>query len=54
MIEPEILNALRKISLRGRVTGRRAGEAVSDLGHVRLIRYLHAPLRPRSGSCAIS
>ena len=48
VIEPETLNALRKISLRGGITARRATEAVSDLGHVRLIRYPHAPLTPRT------
>ena len=31
----------------GWVTARRATEAVSDFGNVRLIRYPHAPLRPR-------
>jgi predicted nucleic acid-binding protein len=47
VIEPETLNAVRKMSLHGRVTARRATEAVADLGNVRLIRYPHAPLRFR-------
>jgi len=47
LIEPETLNALRKMSFRGSVTPRRATEAVSDLGRLRLIRYPHEPLRLR-------
>jgi predicted nucleic acid-binding protein len=45
VIEPEALNALRKLALRGRVTSRRATEAVADLANLRLIRYPHEPLR---------
>ncbi len=47
VVEPETLNALRKITLRGLVPARRATKAVSDLGALRLIRYPHEPLRPR-------
>ena len=47
VIEPETLNALRKMARRRLVTVRRATEAVSDLGRARLIRYPHEPLRPR-------
>ena len=47
LIEPETLNALRRLALSGAVTDRRAGEAASDLARVRLIRYPHAPLRER-------
>ncbi len=47
VIEPETLNALRKLSMRGRVTPRRATEAVADLAHLRLVRYPHEPLRAR-------
>ena len=47
VIEPETLNALRKMSLRGSVTPRRATLAVSDLANTRLVRYPHEPLRPR-------
>jgi predicted nucleic acid-binding protein len=47
LIEPETLNALRRLALSGTVTDRRAGEAASDLARVRLIRYPHAPLRER-------
>lgn len=47
LIEPETLNALRRLVRRGDVTLERAGEAVTDLASVRLMRYPHAPLRPR-------
>jgi predicted nucleic acid-binding protein len=47
LIEPETLNALRGL-VRGRaITSRRASEAIADLADTRLIRYPHAPLRPR-------
>jgi predicted nucleic acid-binding protein len=47
LIEPETLNALRRLAASGRVTDRRATEAASDLANTRLIRYPHAPLRER-------
>ena len=47
LIEPETLNALRRLAGRGTVTDRRADEAAADLDRVRLVRYPHAPLRPR-------
>jgi predicted nucleic acid-binding protein len=47
LIEPETLNALRRLALNGAVTVRRAGEAVADLANTRLTRYPHAPLRER-------
>jgi predicted nucleic acid-binding protein len=47
LIEPETLNALRRLALSGEVTVRRAGEAVADLGNARLTRYPHPPLRER-------
>jgi predicted nucleic acid-binding protein len=47
VVEPETLNALRRLARSGAVTDRRATEAASDLGRVRLIRYPHAPLRER-------
>jgi predicted nucleic acid-binding protein len=47
VVEPETLNALRKLALRGRVTTRRATEAVADLANLRLVRYPHEPLRAR-------
>jgi predicted nucleic acid-binding protein len=47
LIEPETLNALRKLAAGGAITERRASEAVSDLGQVRLARYPHGPLRER-------
>jgi predicted nucleic acid-binding protein len=47
LIEPETLNALRRLALSGAVTPQRAGEAVADLANTRLRRYPHAPLRER-------
>jgi predicted nucleic acid-binding protein len=47
LIEPETLNALRRLVRQRHVTGQRAREAIGDLAQVRLIRYPHAPLRPR-------
>jgi predicted nucleic acid-binding protein len=47
LIEPETLSALRGVARGGSVTDRRATEAVSDLGAMRLVRYPHAPLRDR-------
>lgn len=47
LIEPETLNALRRLATSGNVSDRRATEAASDLASLRLIRYPHAPLRER-------
>jgi predicted nucleic acid-binding protein len=47
LIEPETLNALRRLVRHRDVTSRRANEAVADLANTRMIRYPHAPLRPR-------
>jgi predicted nucleic acid-binding protein len=47
LIEPETLNALRRLAAGGRVTDQRATEAASDLARTRLVRYPHAPLRER-------
>ena len=47
LIEPETLNALRGLARAKAVTDRRAGEAVEDLGAMRLVRYPHDPLRER-------
>ena len=47
LIEPETLNALRRLASRGAVSDQRADEAVADLANVRLIRYPPAPLRER-------
>jgi predicted nucleic acid-binding protein len=47
LIELEMLNALRSLARGKAITGRRASEAVSDLGSLRLIRYTHEPLRER-------
>jgi predicted nucleic acid-binding protein len=47
LIDPETLNALRRLARAGMVTDRRAGEAAADLADTRLVRYSHAPLRER-------
>ncbi|HEV2997982.1 MAG TPA: type II toxin-antitoxin system VapC family toxin [Solirubrobacteraceae bacterium] len=47
LIEPETLNALRRLAAKGSVSEERASEAVSDLADVRLVRYPQAPLRAR-------
>jgi predicted nucleic acid-binding protein len=47
LIEPETLNALRRLAIAGSISDQRAGEAVGDLANLRLIRYPHAPLRER-------
>lgn len=47
LIEPETLNALRRLAGRGAITEERASEAVGDLANTRLSRYPHAPLRSR-------
>jgi predicted nucleic acid-binding protein len=47
LVEPETLNALRRMRGRGQLTDQRAGEAAADLADVRLIRHPHGPLRER-------
>ena len=47
LIEPETLDALRRLAGRGAVSDARAAGAVSDLGALRLTRHAHAPLRAR-------
>jgi predicted nucleic acid-binding protein len=47
LIEPETLNAVRRLARSGAIDDRRASEAVADLAAARLIRYPHAPLRER-------
>lgn len=47
LVEPETLNALRRLALAGAVSDQRATEAASDLASTRLMRYPHAPLRER-------
>lgn len=47
LIEPETLNALRRLVRSGSLTDQRASEAAADLEHTRMIRYPHAPLRQR-------
>lgn len=48
LIEPEALNALRRLLRNGDVDVSQADRAVSELEDVRLIRYPHAPLRSRA------
>lgn len=50
LVEPETLNALRRLAINGAITDARAGEAAVDLGQLRLVRYPHAPLRARCWS----
>jgi predicted nucleic acid-binding protein len=47
LIELETLNSLRRLVRTGRVSDRRAAEAVSDLGSVRMVRYPHGQFRER-------
>jgi predicted nucleic acid-binding protein len=47
LVEPETLNALRRMAITGAVDARRATEAVANLGRTRMVRYPHAPLRQR-------
>ena len=47
LVELETLNALRRLARGKVITDRRASDAVSDLGSLRLTRYAHEPLRER-------
>lgn len=47
LVEPETLNALRRLVRSGALTAQRADEAATDLAAARLSRYPHAPLRDR-------
>ena len=47
LIEPEALNALRRLVRTQAIERHRADQAVAHLGATRLIRYPHAPLRAR-------
>ncbi|MEA2213661.1 MAG: hypothetical protein QOF83_3609 [Solirubrobacteraceae bacterium] len=47
LIEPEALNALRRLERSGAISGAQADLAVTELDELRLIRYPHAPLRDR-------
>jgi predicted nucleic acid-binding protein len=47
LVEVETLNALRRLVMRGRISERRATEAVADLAKVRVTRYPHGPFRRR-------
>ncbi len=47
LIEPETLNALRRLALSGAIDATRASDAVADLAATRLVRYPHAPMRER-------
>jgi predicted nucleic acid-binding protein len=47
LVEPETLNALRRLVSAGDVSDRRASEAVADLANTNLRCYPHAPFRAR-------
>jgi predicted nucleic acid-binding protein len=47
LVEPETLNALRRLAGTGAVSDQRASEAVADLSKTNLRRYPHAPFRER-------
>ena len=47
LIEPEALNALRRLQRAGAITDAQGSRAVSELDELRLILYPHAPLRAR-------
>jgi predicted nucleic acid-binding protein len=47
LIEPEILNALRRLVSAGNVSDRRASEALEDRASANPRCYPHAPLRER-------
>lgn len=47
LVEPETLNALRRLVLRRAITDVRATQAAAHLAAVRLVRYPHAALRER-------
>ena len=47
LVEPETLNALRRLVGSGAVSDQRASEAVADLANTNLRRYPHAPFRER-------
>jgi predicted nucleic acid-binding protein len=47
LIEPEVLNALRRLLARGLVSQGDADAAMLDLGELRLQLYPHPPLRER-------
>ena len=47
LVEPETLNALRRLALAGAVDWTRAANAVTDLAATRMIRYPHGFLRTR-------
>jgi predicted nucleic acid-binding protein len=47
VIDPEVVGALRRMVLRGRVSAGRATLAVDDFAALRLIRFPHKPLLAR-------
>ena len=52
LVEPETLNALRRMAMRGMISERRATEAASDLADLNRVRYRHAPLTGDAGLAA--
>jgi predicted nucleic acid-binding protein len=47
LVDPEVLNALRRLERAGSIDRVQAARAVSELGQLRLIHYPHAPFRDR-------
>jgi predicted nucleic acid-binding protein len=47
LIEPEVLNALRRVERSSAISVAQADRAVTELDELRLIRYPHAALRDR-------
>ena len=47
LVDPEALNALRRLERAGAIDRVQAARAVSDFGQLRLIHYPHAPFRER-------
>jgi predicted nucleic acid-binding protein len=47
VVELETINALRRLTMTGVVSQRRAVEALNDLANTPMVRYPHAPFRKR-------
>jgi predicted nucleic acid-binding protein len=47
VIDVEVVQVLRRLAREGKISSRRAGEAISDLLDLRLSRYPHFVLLPR-------
>ena len=47
LIDPEVLNSLRRVRARGMASGERAAAALADFFELPLFRHAHVPLRRR-------